>query len=434
MAINSLAELWEAVCEDSKNYIADVGYNTFIKDIRPIRMQEGKLILGIANEFKKDAVESYYKDILEKCCTNIMGLTLGIELTVIQNENDDGMKAAGTVPIESIYTFENFVVGSSNRFAHAASLAVANNPSKAYNPLFIYGSSGVGKTHLMLAIKNYLTEHQPNLKIEFIRCEDFTNGLIEAVKNGTTDVFHQKFRSVDVLLIDDIQFIAGKTSTEEEFFNTFNALQAQNKQIVLTSDRPPKDIQALSERMRNRFEAGLLADVNPPDFETRVGIINSKASQLGITIPETVVYFIAEQIKTNTRQLEGVVKKLQACINLYNEAITVALAQNFISEVVRDMIPDPITVDRIIEEVSRTYNVSVDQILSKAHTADIVFARQVAIFITWQVLNLSYADIGRAFDKNHTTVLYSVKKVTDIRKTDAYQNKLINDIIANLKQ
>lgn len=433
MSINSLAELWKAVCEDAKNYIAEVGYNAFVKDIYPIKMQEGKLIVGIGNVFKKQAVEAYYKEILEKCCTNVMGLPLKIEITVTQNDEigDDFVDPKKT-SIESIYTFENFVVGSSNRFAHAACLAVANNPSQTYNPLFIYGSSGVGKTHLMLAIKNFLHEKRPELKVEFIRCEDFTNALIEAVRTGTTLEFHQRFRTVDVLLIDDIQFIAGKTSTEEEFFNTFNALYEANKQIVVTSDRPPKDMLALSERIKNRLESGLMADVNPPDFETRVGIINSKASQLGITIPENVVFYIAEQIKSNTRQLEGVVKKLQACININNENITISVAQSFIKEVVRDMVPDPITVDRIIEEVSRTYSVSKNEIISKSKIAEVALARQVAIYVTWQVLNLSYSDIGRSFDKNHTTVLYTIKKMKEIMSNDSYQKKLVNDIISNL--
>lgn len=433
MSINSLAELWKAVCEDAKNYIAEVGYNAFVKDIYPIKMQEGKLIVGIGNVFKKQAVEAYYKEILEKCCTNVMGLPLKIEITVTQNDEigDDFVDPKKT-SIESIYTFENFVVGSSNRFAHAACLAVANNPSQTYNPLFIYGSSGVGKTHLMLAIKNFLHEKRPELKVEFIRCEDFTNALIEAVRTGTTLEFHQRFRTVDVLLIDDIQFIAGKTSTEEEFFNTFNALYEANKQIVVTSDRPPKDMLALSERIKNRLESGLMADVNPPDFETRVGIINSKASQLGITIPENVVFYIAEQIKSNTRQLEGVVKKLQACININNENITISVAQSFIKEVVRDMVPDPITVDRIIEEVSRTYSVSKNEIISKSRNAEVALARQVAIYVTWQVLNLSYSDIGRSFDKNHTTVLYTIKKMKEIMANDSYQKKLVNDIISNL--
>lgn len=435
MTINSLAEMWEAVCEDSKNYIAEVGYNAFIKDIFPIKMQEGKLILGIANEFKKQAVEAYYKEILEKCCTNIMGLPLKIEFFVTLNDEigDDKIKMAKATSIDSIYTFDNFVVGSSNKFAHAAALAVANNPAHSYNPLLIYGNSGVGKTHLMLAIKNYINENNPSLKTLFIRCEDFTNDLIESLRAGTMSLFHQKFRTVDVLLIDDIQFIAGKTQTEEEFFNTFNALYEQNKQIVVTSDRPPKDMLSLSERIKNRLESGLLADITPPDFETRVGIIRSKAMQMHISIPDNVVYYIAEQIKSNTRQLEGVVKKLQACMNLNNESVTVAVAQSFIQEVVRDMMPDPITPDRVIEEVTRTYNVTRDEILSKAKNAEVVLARQVAVYITWRVLNLSYNAIGQVFDKNHTTVLYSINKMKEIIDNDPYQKKLVNDIISNLK-
>lgn len=441
MGINSLAELWDAICEDSKNYIGDAAYNAFIKDMYPVKMQDGKLVLATENSWKKETVETFFKEILEKCCVNIVGISLKIEVSVAPAGGEAADKSLVTKKnsIEAIYTFDTFIVGSSNRFAHAASLAVANDPrhlndpTQKYNPLFIYGNSGVGKTHLMLAIKNKVEEKFPELKVEFIRCEDFTNQVVEALRNKTMDELHQRFRTVDVLLIDDIQFIAGKEQTQVEFFNTFNALYEQNKQIVITSDRPPKDIQTLDERMKNRFESGLLADVNPPDFETRVGIINSKAEQLGITIPEDIVYYIAEQIKTNTRQLEGVVKKIQACMTLNNESVTVSTAQTFIQEVVRDMVPDPITIDRIIDEVSRTYSISRDEILSKLKSADIALARQVAIYVSWQVLNLSYAEIGRAFDKNHTTVLYTIKKMKEIMANDSYQKKLVNDIISNLK-
>ena len=435
MNINSLDELWQAVCEDSKNYIAEVGYNTFIKNLFPVKMQEGKLVLGTGNTFIKQAVETYYKEIIEKCCTNIMGLPLKIDITVVSSA--DAKKEeniASKTPIETIFTFENYIVGSSNEFAHAACLSVANNPCDSeYNPLLIYGNSGVGKTHLMLAIKNFLDEKRPDLKIEFIRCEDFTNKFIESTQTGTVNDFHQKFRSVDMLLIDDIQFIAGKKQTEEEFFNTFNALTEQGKQIVLTSDRPPKEMQILNERIQSRLESALIADINPPDFETRVGIINSKAKMMNFQIPENVVYFIAEQIKTNTRQLEGVVKKLKACVNLRHENITVALAKNFIQEVVRDTLPDPITIERIIEEVSRTYNVGKDEILSKSKVAEIAFARQVAIYVAWKVLNLSYSEIGKSFGKNHTTVLYTINKMREIMATDTYHKGLIRDIILNLQ-
>lgn len=434
MSINSLAELWKAVCEDAKNYIAEVGYNAFVKDIYPIKMQEGKLIVGIGNVFKKQAVEAYYKEILEKCCTNVMGLPLKIEITVTQNDEigDDFVDPKKT-SIESIYTFENFVVGSSNRFAHAACLAVANNPSQTYNPLFIYGSSGVGKTHLMLAIKNFLHEKRPELKVEFIRCEDFTNALIEAVRTGTTLEFHQRFRTVDVLLIDDIQFIAGKEQTQEEFFNTFNAIQQSGKQLVFTMDRPPKDVKTLDDRIRNRLEMGLFADITPPDYETRVGIIKKKAESLNIFLDDSIVHYIAEHIKMNTRQLEGVVKSLQAYIQLQGQTPTIAVVQKIIREVVNDTKPEPIKIEKIIEEVARTYDVSEKEIISKRKTAELAKARQIAMYIARETTELSYKPIGEAFGKDHTTVLYAVKKVETWLREDPHEKELIDDIIKNLK-
>jgi chromosomal replication initiator protein len=324
-------------------------------------------------------------------------------------------------------------MGACNRFAHAASMAVADNPRIIYNPLVIYGPSGVGKTHLLLAIRNRIKEKFPEKRIEYVRCEEFTNNLIEAIHTGTSDIFRNRFRNLDVLLIDDIQFIAGKEQTQEEFFNTFNALHQGGKQLVFTMDRPPKDVKTLDDRIRNRLEMGLFADITPPDYETRVGIIKKKAESLGISIEDNLVHYIAEHIKMNIRQLEGVVKKLQAFISIQNHTPTVSVVQNIIREVVNDTKPEPIKIEKIIAEVARTYDVSEKDIISKRKTAELAKARQIAMYIARETTELSYKPIGEAFGKDHTTVLYAVKKVEAFLKENPHEKEIIDDIIKNIK-
>ena len=289
-----------------------------------------------------------------------------------------------------------------------------------------------------MAIKNHIRKKYPTKQIEYIRCEDFTNQLISALHDGklglgTLDDFRTRFRSTDVFLIDDIQIIAGKASTQEEFFNTFNALYQNKKQIVVTCDRPPKDIKLLDDSLRSRFESGLIADITPPDFETKVGINQNKKQQLGIEIPENIVYYIAEHIQDNTRQLEGVVKKIQALILIDQKVPTLSIVQGFIKEVVSDTRPEPIKIEQIITEVARTYNVSEGDILSTRRTADLVKARQVAMYIARETTELPYSAIGEAFGKNHTTVLYTEKKVKELMRENPYENNIIEDIIKNLK-
>ena len=290
----------------------------------------------------------------------------------------------------------------------------------------------------MLAIKNEIKKNFPYKKIEYIRGEDFTNQLIKALQEGklglgTIDDFRNKFRNVDVLLIDDIHFIAGKEQTQEEFFNTFNTLFQNNKQIVVTLDRPIKEIKTLDDRIRSRFESGLPADITAPDFETRVGIINKKCEQMGIEIDESLVYYIAEHIKVNTRQLEGTVKKLHAYISIQNKTPTMGVVQGLIKDVINDTRPEPIKIEKIISEVAKTYNVSESDILSNRRTAALALARQVAMYIARETTNLSYKAIGESFGKDHTTVLHNVKCIENFLRDKPYQKELVDDIIKNLK-
>ncbi len=443
MQIESIGDIWKAVCNDciEKQYITEIAFSVWIEDIIPISMENGVFTASIYSSYKKGIVESNFKKFIEQSLLDVVGIPVKFELLlsdenggVVSSEPSENPKDDS---FESHYTFDNFIVGSSNRFAHAASMAVADNPAATpYNPLVIYGNSGVGKTHLLLSIKNHISKKFPDLKIEYTRGEDFTNNLINSLNKGeigTNEDFRNKYRTVDVFLMDDIHFIAGKERTQEEFFNTFDTLINANKQIVVTCDRPPKDIKTLAERIRSRLESGLMADITPPDFETRVGIIKTKAEFLNISLDENIVYFIAEHIKMNTRQLNGVVKKLQAYINLQNKTPTISVVQGFIRDIMNDTTPEPIKIDEIISEVSKTFNVSEKDIVSKRKTAAVAFARQVAMYITRETTELSYKAIGDSFGKDHTTVLYNVQKIEEHLKNNPFDKELVEDIIKNLK-
>lgn len=433
MAINSIYELWEQICEDCRNNekISEVGLKTWILDLIPVSTDDGVLTLAANNEYKKKTVDGYYKKILEKSCEEVSGLPMTIDIIVQTNEAEKNETV--TENFEDGYTFDNFVVGPSNQIAHASAKAVANKPyANQYNPLFLYGNSGVGKTHLMRAIKNSITKNFPDKKVLFISGEQFTNELIQAIRNQTTDLFHEHFRSVDVLLIDDIHFIAGKEQAQEEFFNTFNALYPE-RQIVVTSDRPPKEIKTLEDRIRSRMESGMMADIQSPVFETRVSILKKKAEQLELDINDDFIYYIAEQIKSNIRQLEGIIKKLQAYVLVHSNSLTLPIVQRYIRDVVSESLPEPVTVERIIEEVSRTYNIASEDIYSRKKSADIAHARQVSMYIVSVVMSLSSTEIGKKFNKDHTTVLYTVEKIKKQLKNNESEKKLIDDIIKNVK-
>lgn len=435
MQIESLTDIWEAVCSELKKRMTEISFNVWFQDLHPIEIRNGEIVLGIYSDYKKQIIENNYLHIIKPSIKEIMGIDMEIKI-VVEDENGKIIPSVIT-PInssfEDSFTFDNFIMGSCNRFAHAASMAVADNPRIIYNPLVIYGPSGVGKTHLMLAIRNRIKEKFPEKKIEYVRCEEFTNQLIEAIHTGTADLFRNRFRNLDVLLIDDIQFIAGKEQTQEEFFNTFNALHQGNKQLVFTMDRPPKDVKTLDDRIRNRLEMGLFADITPPDYETRVGIIKKKAESLNISLEENLVYYIAEHIKMNTRQLEGVVKKLQAFIQIQNHTPTISVVQGIIREVVNDTKPEPIKIEKIVAEVARTYDVSEKDIVSRRKTAELAKARQIAMYIAKETTELGYKPIGEAFGKDHTTVLYAVKKMETFLKENQHEKEIIDDIIKNLK-
>ncbi len=426
--------------------ISEVGFNTWLSCIEPRNIENGELVLFVQTGFQKKMVGEHYADRITEACEHVLGVPMNVKLLcgdddLKEPEKPEWMEQSVWNQVSEFsnseedtkYSFENFIVGSSNKFAHAAAQAVADSPATAYNPLFIYGGSGLGKTHLLYAICNHIRRKNPATRILYTKGEDMANELIESIQGKSTAEFRSKYRLVDILLVDDIQFIAGRTATQEEFFHTFDALYQANKQIVLVSDRPPKEIATLEDRLRTRFESGLLADIQPPDYETRVAIIKRKANLLNFNLGDTICEYLADQLKGNVRQLEGAVKSIHAQCLLSGESPSLFYAQNAIRDMRNNNQPVPVTVDRIIEEVARTMNVSADDIRSQKRSAPISQARQVAEYVVRNITNLSMEDIGKHFsNRDHTSVLYAIREVEKRMNNDSVFKGLINDIIKNI--
>lgn len=438
--MDSFNETWNLVCDYCKSRITKVAFQTWISRIEPkeIDFDIIQIKLLVPNEFHRQTVTRCYITLLEEAFEEIFGQKFDVKLIVpdeIEKELPAKADNSDTSEDEAPLTFDNYIVGSSNKFAHAASIAVAQNPGGTYNPLFIYGNSGLGKTHLLHAIKNEVLQNDQNKKIAYVKGDDFTNEIVDSLRRGKPAEFRQKYRNADVLLVDDVQFIGGKESTQEEFFHTFNALYEAKKQIVLTSDRPPKDIKTLEERLRTRFEWGLLADIQPPDIETRIAILKSKAETLDFDIPDDICEYIANKLKTNIRQLEGVVKKLKAKTYLNGDKLSIATAQEVISDVQTNDIPMPVTVEKIIEEVARTFGVTADEIRSvKNRRAVLSNARHVAIYVVRQVTGLSMVAIGDEFGGRHySTIVYTIQEMEKKLEKDPKTKATVEDIIKNIQ-
>ncbi len=435
--MDSFLEAWGLICDYCKTRITEVAYKTWIGRIKPIKLDfsAGDAILMVPNEFHRQTLNRCYLNLLNDAFSEIFGAGINICFTIPEETNQSNQKTDNlAINSEYEFTFDTYIIGSSNKFAHAASLAVAANPAGAYNPLFIYGNSGLGKTHLLYAICNDIKKSRPQMRTLYIKGDDFTNELIDSIRKNTTSEFHQKYRKTDILLVDDIQFIAGKDSTQEEFFHTFNALYEANKQIVLTSDRPPKEIQTLEDRLRTRFEWGLIADIQPPDFETRIAIIKRKAELLDIFLSDDVCEYIATKLKNNIRQLEGAVKKLKAYHLLAGENLNIASAQNAISDILNNDQPPPMTVEKIIEEVSRTFGVTADDIRSSKRSSNISSARQIAMYVVREITQLSMTSIGDEFGgRDHSTVVYAIQQVEKNMKKDSKTKGVVEDLIKNIR-
>lgn len=434
--MDSFDQAWELICDYCKDKITEVAYKTWFSRLRPVSLDflNGVAVIEVPNDFHKQTLLRCYSDLLSEAFQNVFGSKINFSLCVKEELQKELEKAD---PVSSDYdlTFESFVVGSSNRFAHAACLAVATKPALLYNPLFIYGNSGLGKTHLLYAISCEVEKSFPNMSIIYIKGDDFTNEMIESIKHGTTAAFREKYRHADLFLVDDIQFIAGKESTQEEFFHTFNTLYEAKKQIVLTSDRPPKDIATLDDRLKTRFEWGLTADIQPPDFETRIAIITRKAESLGFQIPDSVCEYIANKLKSNIRQLEGAVKKLRAFYLLESKPINVVTAQAAISDIINNDQPAPVTVDKIIEEVARTYGeITSEDIRSQKRNSKISTARQVSMYIVREITQMSMVEIGQTFGgRDHSTVVYAMRQMEKNLKKDSHLRGMVEDIIKNIR-
>lgn len=429
--MESFNDVFLAVKDYCAQRIVSASYKLFIEPLEFDRLEGDHAYLIAPNSWSKGVVEDRFISILTEAFEEVLGFTLILKIEVSEEQEEKKEPINGG---EYAFTFDTFIVGSSNKFAHAAALAVAQNPSVAYNPLFIYGDSGLGKTHLLNAIKAEINKNNPSANIVYVDGETFTNEIITAIRENKTSDFQNKYRQADVLLVDDIQFIAGKESTQEEFFHTFNALHNAGKQIVLVSDRPPKEIKSLEERLRNRFEWGLMADIQPPDFETRCAIIKRKSDLLRLDVKNDVVEFIASKVKTNIRQLEGVVKKLDALQRLEGKPPVMANAQAAIKDILNEQISTPVTIEKIILEVCKVYNVSITDVKGKNRKQDVAEARKMAMYIIKDVCSLTMEEIGKEFGgRDHSTVVYSVGNVAQRIKTDSFYRDTIEDIIKNVK-
>lgn len=442
-----LKDIWNKILEHIKQEIGEQAFENWFTQTSLVSITEDNLVIQVPSNFFKDWIYDHYRDILNIAILKTLGKVLPVQFDIKEQpfqKTAEPTSQAQTAPAEKPghkkpfylnpkYTFEGFVVGSSNRFAHAATLAIAEAPAKAYNPLFIYGGAGLGKTHLMQAACHYISEMHKNLKLFYTTSESFTNELINGIQNRTTQKFREKYRNVDVLLIDDIHFIAGKESTQEEFFHTFNALYDSHKQIVLSSDRAPKTIPGLEERLISRFEWGLVTDVQPPDLETRIAILKKKAERNGSKLPDDVLYFIAENIKSNIRELEGALIKLIAYSSLENKKINLELAKEILKDAGAEN-SKKITIELIQKKVADYFDIKISDMKTKKRTRQVAYPRHIAMYLAREMTGMTLPEIGGHFGgRDHSTVIHACDKVDmDLKKNQNVKN-LIQKLLLDIK-
>ena len=433
--MNSAAAVWSKVLTLLENEMTSTTIKTWFEDVRAIALEENRFVICSPDPLNRDVIRQRYVPAVQKALRELFSADL--EVLVLGEEDLSSFsgekKNSDFLPGTEDYVFDRFVVGSSNKFAYAAARQVADAPGKSYNPLFIYGESGLGKTHLLYSIAHKIHQDHPDYKIVYIKGDTFTIELIQAIREGRNQEFREKYRGADIFLMDDVQFIAGRESTQEEMFHTFNTLYEGKKQIVFTSDRPPKEMMRLEDRLKTRFEWGLLVDIQPPDYETRMAIIKNKAIRMGVELPEPVLEYIAENITANVRQIEGTVNKIMALQELEGNEVD----SHTVVRAVRDMFKDKSDIlpssDVIIREVCKFYNIEEQALRGQSRVKDTAVARQIAMYLIRSQTHLSLNDIGREFDnRDHTTVLHAIKRVEKMMKDDADLTEIVKDIKANI--
>lgn len=448
--MENIGDLWSRVLSEIEKKISKPSFETWLKSTKAFSLKNDTLTIIAPNEFARDWLESKYSALIMDTVLEITGAELEIKFILPQNHIEEiemnipsvKEKVKYDEPVEfgqsmlnPKYTFDTFVIGSGNRFAHAASLAVAEAPAKAYNPLFIYGGVGLGKTHLMHAIGHYVLEHNPNAKVVYLSSEKFTNEFINSIRDNKAIEFRNKYRNVDVLLIDDIQFLAGKEQTQEEFFHTFNTLHEESKQIVISSDRPPKEIPTLEDRLRSRFEWGLITDITPPDLETRIAILRKKAKAEGLDIPNEVMLYIANQIDTNIRELEGALIRVVAYSSLINKDINASVAAEALKNLITASRPKTLSILDIQRTVGEFFNIKLEDFKAKKRTKSVAFPRQVAMYLSRELTDHSLPKIGEEFGgRDHTTVIHAHEKISKLVETDSQLQSQIKEINEKLNQ
>lgn len=443
--LQSIEAIWQEALQVVKKNMSKPSYDTWMKSTTAYSLEGNHFIISAPNNFVRDWLEKSYTQFIATILQEITGNTYDVQF--IDGEQEE--KFEYVTPKKHLddieenpenskhmlnprYVFDTFVIGSGNRFAHAASLAVAEAPAKAYNPLFIYGGVGLGKTHLMHAVGHYVQQHKENANVMYLSSEKFTNEFISSIRDNKSEEFRAKYRNVDVLLIDDIQFLAGKEGTQEEFFHTFNTLYDEQKQIIISSDRPPKEIPTLEDRLRSRFEWGLITDITPPDLETRIAILRKKAKADGLDIPNEVMLYIANQIDSNIRELEGALIRVVAYSSLVNKDITAGLAAEALKDIIPNNKPTVITIKAIQAAVGEYYHVRLEDFKAKKRTKSIAYPRQIAMYLSRELTDASLPKIGDEFGgRDHTTVIHAHEKITQLIKSDM---NLKNDIAEIEKQ
>ena len=437
---NDLDSLLNEAKELLKKEIPTISFDTWIKVLNIDSMQDNNIVLTLDDPFKIDIVKNRYGSLINNTFNYILNKNCTVSFVLLTSEKTSSVS---NQPITDLhlgysnsslnpkYTFDNFVVGGNNEFAHAAALAVAEAPATAYNPLFLYGGVGLGKTHLMYAIGNEVKKHNPNMNVMYVTSEKFTNEFINAIKDNKNEEFRNKYRNIDILLIDDIQFIAGKERIQEEFFHTFNSLRESGKQIIISSDRPPRDIPLLEERLKTRFGWGVIADISMPDYETRLAILKKKTDESNIIISNDILSNIATKIDSNIRELEGVFTKLVATSTLTHAQITMEMSEKAINDIIRQK-ENVISIDYIQEVVSKYFNVSVEDLKSSKRSNDVAFPRQIAMYLCRNIIYESFPNIGKAFgNRDHSTVMHAYNKIEEDIKNNS-QTKLIVDSVKNI--